>query len=192
MLNSAQDRLEFMETGRRVRRYHTLPQLDYQPIDGHSWGVAMLVQIIVGQSALASRLYPLTMAALVHDLAEYHTGDLPAPAKRKLGVRDQFGAYEAELLGGVGLGWEATLDAADKRVLKIADAAEGCLQSIHERKMGNKYAIIAFKNFWSYLHDELGLDRPSDDSWGFTPEVGENALRLYLRQAWVDANEGAW
>lgn len=179
------DRLAFIERGRAVRRYHTADVLDMQRIDAHSFGVAMLTTIIAPNVG-AARKGLLLMAALVHDLAEHRTGDLPAPAKRELGMREHFNAHENKLLFGAGL--FVQLDAADSRVIKLADAGDGCLHCIKERRMGNLDAPAIFYNFWSYMTEEQEFrvhSRPGGT------EEGEEALHRYITTEWTRSN-GKW
>jgi len=187
-----QARLDFIARGRVVRRYHTCDMLDYQRIDGHSFGVAMLTTIIVPVASPLRRA-ALLMGGLVHDLAEHKTGDLPGPAKRELGLREQFGAYEDALLDRFGLMYP--LDTRDARVVKLADAAEGAYHCTVERAKGNILAREAFKNFWSYLMElRLAPGHPGDPEIpeGLVIEDGERALRRWLATNWMEANGGKW
>lgn len=181
------DRLAFIQKGRATRRYHGLPMHDYQRIDAHSFGVAALVALLM-PNASPERLAPLLLAALYHDLAEHITGDIPAPEKRRwpTALRRQVAAREDWLLAEHGLFF--TLDERDKRVLKIADSAEGCLHCIQERGMGNaSLGQRAFYSFMSYLTHEQQLDTHPDYR-----EDGETALLTYITTAWQEVNNGRW
>lgn len=200
--------LDFIQNGRLVKRYHGLPMLDYQRIDAHSYGVAMVVRLLVGRSDHA-RLLRLLEAALEHDLAEWIVGDMPAPAKRMLpaypildGVvgehvigersfREVFGEVEATVMNDIGFIAERALDKRDKRALKLADAIEGCLHCIEERRMGNAHPRLcrSFYEFWSYCTEEQGLAEPDRlEEW----EDGEPAMRHHIAREWVCANGGKW
>lgn len=177
MIDEVAKVLHWIERGRAVKRYHTHPMLVEQRIDSHSYGVAMLTTIIVPVASPA-RKNRLLMAALVHDLAEWRTGDIPAPAKRALpGLRDALGEYEQGLLRHAGL--EIVLDEKDKRVLKVADCADGALHCIHDRKMGNLYAQEPYSNFMRYLREEQQIGHPD------VAEAGEQALLEYLENSWL-------
>lgn len=211
-------KLEFIQNGRETRRFHGLPMLDYQRIDAHQYGVAMLVSLLVGEAAPAARQLTLLHAALTHDLAEWVTGDMPAPTKRRLpdyvtsdpiSINDSIGSYpggkresfrevygrmEDEIMTEAGFPL-VELDARDKRVLKLADAAEGCLHVIRERQMGNAHPrlIYCFHEFWKYCVEEQGLDSAVWRTDNEMPEEpGEAGLRLYIRSAWTKANGGEW
>ena len=179
-MRSHTDTLEFIQRGRETKRYHTHPMLDNQRIDAHSFGVAMFTWALV-PVASPERRSRLLMAALVHDLAEHHTGDIPAPTKRKLGLREQFGGYEDALLQEHAM--FVDLDAADARVLKLADNADGALHCIRDYMMGNKYAAEPYHNFFRYLIEEQGLGEI-----GRAVEAGEQTVRRYIERQWSAAN----
>lgn len=191
-------KLAFIQQGRATRRFHTMRMVDHQRVDAHSYGVAMLVRLLVGDGAPAERLAPLLIAAMDHDLAEWVTGDMPAPTKRRLpdypegSFREVYGGVEDKIMANVGMPL-TELDARDSRVLKLADAAEGCLHCIEERQMGNftPHLRTCFYNFWSYCTTDLGLDSPVwrvDNS--MPEEPGEKGLRFYISSEWRSANKG--
>ena len=193
-------KLDFIQNGRETRRFHGLPMLDYQRVDAHQYGVAMLAALLVGEQAPAERQLLLLHAALTHDLAEWVVGDMPAPSKRRMpdypegSFRQVFGTMEDGVMAEAGFPI-VELSAQDKRVLKLADAAEGCLHSIRERRMGNAHPrlIYCFHEFWKYCIEEQGLDSSVWRTDNNMPEEpGEAGLRLYLRTEWTRANGGEW
>lgn len=183
---SPEEQLDFIQNGRVTRRFHGLRMLDYQRVDAHSYGVAVLVLALV-RGADIERRERLLRAALMHDLAEWKAGDIPAPTKRDLGPewRKQFNDYENELLSAHGL--QVELDARDARVLKLADALEGCLHCIEERNMGNRTIGPIFKEFWKYVTVEQQLFNHPEYQEG-----GEHTLFMYIEDRWRSANEGVW
>lgn len=180
-------RLQFIQNGRVTRRFHGLRMLDYQRVDAHSYGVAILVMELVGRECPSERLARLMRAALYHDLAEWKAGDLPAPTKRELGPewRSQFNDYEDRLLWDHAL--DVQLDERDKRVLKLADALEGCLHCIEERSMGNTNVDVIFHEFWKYVSVEQELGNHPEYH-----EVGELQLADYINDKWRAVNGGVW
>lgn len=185
-------RLDIIRRGGDTVRYHGVPVHINQRIDSHSGQVAALTTVIVPKATWERRA-TLLMAALAHDLAEFKFGDIPAPAKRELGIREVVGAAEEEFLGKYGFSHE--LGEADKRVLKIADAAEGCLHCVHERMMGNQYiGERCFYNFWGYLRDELQMGGifGGEGKRFIGVELGEVAVSSYIHNAWTKANGGKW
>lgn len=144
-------RLQATFRGSATKRFHTIRTVHENTVGQHSFGVAMLYYIIAIEPSLNG-----VMTALTHDLAEYKTGDVPAPAKRELGLREQFAAYEANVMAAAGFpAFEATLDADDKWVVKLADALDGLVFCGYERKMGNRQANEAFDNFCQYVTELL-------------------------------------
>ena len=73
--------LEFLLAGAEVLRYHTVQTLQRETVGHHSHGVACLVLLLDPQASAR-----LLRAALLHDLAEQCTGDIPSAAKREYGI----------------------------------------------------------------------------------------------------------
>lgn len=179
--------LNFIYDGAETSRYHTWPVLRRQNIGDHSYKVAMLCAYLVGdcEPGIGANLL---MAALVHDLAEHKMGDLPSPVKRELpdmidgksGVQKPFhevwDGMEQFLLAGVSLDWDHTLSPAEARVLKMADAADGCLYCVRERAMGNKLIDPVFVNFNTYFFSLCDYTRDP-----------ERILGQFITTGWQDA-----
>lgn len=184
------EQLDFVQNGRVTKRYHGLPMLDYQRVDAHSYGVAMLARLLIGDVDPLRRAR-LVDAALEHDLAEWHVGDIPAPTKRLTpGLREACGAMEAELMETHGFYAESALDARDKRALKLADALEGCLHCIEERRAGNAHPRLlrCFYEFWKYatMEQEFGSIHAE------FLEVHEVAMKRHIESMWFNANGEKW
>lgn len=180
--------LEFLQNGRVTRRFHGLPMLDYQRVDAHSYGVVQLVRLLCADYNTDAKMRErLLLAALDHDLAEHKTGDIPGPSKRKLDIQVAIGAWEDSLMNAAGLEQPRHLDAQETRILKLADAAEGCLHCIEERRMGNAHPrlLACFYEFWKYCTVEQRLG-------GENAGPAEMALRIYIAAAWTKANGGVW
>lgn len=135
--------------GGAVQRFHTMPTLTDNTVAQHSHGVAVFCYLI---DPACSK--DLLLAALMHDLAEQYTGDVPSPSKRVLGIREAFGKVEQELLGTVGFDIEHRLSEHDEIVLKLADCADGMMFCVRERTLGNRSKMLkaAFKNYQTYVH----------------------------------------
>lgn len=152
----AKNELDFIRNGGETKRYHTWPTLREQTVAAHSFHVAMLCNWLAAYEAPGLRV-ALLMAALTHDLAEHKMGDLPAPVKRALpdieGVsfHEYWGAMEEQGLEGVSLAYASELNEREAQILKVADAADGCLHCIRERAMGNKLIEPVYINFIAYL-----------------------------------------
>lgn len=182
-------RLEAMEAGRAVRRYHTEQMHEYQRIDAHSWGVAMIVDYLMGADHPTQQKLITLQAALRHDLAEYKFGDVPAPAKRALGIRDIYGEAEDEYLELNGWPMPPNLLAESRRVLKIGDCVDGVLHCIAERRRGNKNVAVIRTNYLRYLNEELQFALGPWDTQVDNQAWREYELHRYLLAKWSEANE---
>lgn len=143
-------KLELIVKGGHVRRFHTLPTLTQETVGHHSYHVAWMCELISEGTPSAE----LLLAALQHDVAEHETGDLPAPAKRRLGIRKQFAAYESTIIQDHhGTDYSDLLSSAEVRTLSIADALAGLVLCVHERRLGNVYVEKARNNWNLYLEE---------------------------------------
>lgn len=143
-----QQQVRALFDGSQVKRFHTIPTVSENTVGQHSHGVAMFCMLMAGQEASAN----LLKAALVHDLAEQYTGDVPSPAKRVLGVRKAFGEVEDALLATVD--YDIELTSVEQVVLKLADCADGMMFCAKERMLGNRSKMIrfAYSNYGTYVH----------------------------------------
>lgn len=138
--------LEFVQAGADVKRFHTRLTLQNETVGHHSHGVAMLCLIL---NPFAS--HSLLKAALIHDLAEHITGDLPSPAKREYGIGEQVSALEERLLVSVNLVPPYLLE-VEERTLKLADIFQGMLFCAREISLGNSRMREVFDNYVSYAN----------------------------------------
>jgi 5'-deoxynucleotidase YfbR-like HD superfamily hydrolase len=152
--------LEFMFNGAAVKRYHTVNTLMSETVGHHSHGVAMICYILDPEC----RKYVLE-AALLHDLAEHITGDIPAPAKRQYGIGDQVNELEGRLLNSAELSIPI-LTNEEKRTLKLADIAQGAMFCANEMRMGNMMMSDVFDRYLRYAEDMIlvGRERQLFDS----------------------------
>jgi 5'-deoxynucleotidase YfbR-like HD superfamily hydrolase len=147
------ERLDFFAAGADVLRYHTVRTLAQETVGHHSHQVALLCTLI---DPNASR--ELLMAALMHDLAEQVTGDIPSPAKRQFGISDQVSAMEAKIMRSVGIDFPM-LTMEEARVLKLADLAQGALFCARELALGNSRMRPVFDRYYSYAYDMVLVGR---------------------------------
>jgi len=147
--------LQFLLDGANVRRYHTITTLVTETVGHHSHGVALLACMLTEEPTL-----DLVFAALVHDLAEHQLGDIPSPAKRQYGIGEQVNELEEKLL--TDSGWATgDLTAQEKRVLKLADIAQGALFCVEEIQRGNTRMRVVFDRYISYAEQMIltGLEK---------------------------------
>lgn len=170
------NRLELIERGGQVRRYHTVSTLSTETVASHSYLVAWCVALITGGKPSAE----LLMAALQHDIAESVTGDLPAPSKRELRIGVQFEEYEDQVLkDNSHINYACLISEEEKKHLKMADICAGMLFCIQERMMGNKLVVIPFNNYWKY----------SEELWKSQLSHGASeSLLTTIAEKWEKAN----
>lgn len=145
-MSTLRKKLELVLSGGSVRRYHTVPTVHPETVAAHSYLVAWCCAVLV--DACSSYLL---LAALQHDIAEYVTGDLPAPTKRQLGISAQFACYEEEVLRAhAHTDHHTQLTDEERRILKLADRCSGMLYCVQERRIGNRNVDVPYENFRSY------------------------------------------
>ena len=138
------DAIGFIVGGGEVRRYHTMFTIQQETVGHHSHAVACLVLLLNPEARRE-----LLMAALYHDLAEQHTGDIPSPAKREYGIGEQVADLEMRLINAAGLTWPDLYE-SEERVLKLADLAHGALSCAREMSLGNRRMEAVFNRFMGY------------------------------------------
>ncbi len=147
------ERLDFFAAGADVLRYHTVRTLQQETVGHHSHQVALLCTLI---DPNASR--ELLMAALLHDLAEQVTGDIPSPAKRQFGISDQVSAMEAKIMRSVGIDFPM-LTLEEARILKLADLAQGAMFCARDLALGNSRMRSVFDRYYRYAFDMVLVGR---------------------------------
>ena len=145
--------LKFILEGGEVKRYHTVFTIQHETVGHHSFGVAcMCLLLTVGMCS-----HELLRAALLHDLAEHQTGDIPSPAKKQYGIGEQVNELETELLNSVGLRFSLT--EGEKRTLKLSDIFQGMAFCLREIQLGNRRLEEIFGRYASYASDMILLGR---------------------------------
>ena len=132
--------------GAAVKRYHTIPTINSETVGEHSFGVAMMVLAITEQKASAN----LLKAALFHDMAEQHTGDVPFPSKKAFPIV-KFALEAAEESWNEENGFHVDLTDRDKRVLKWADMSQLLWFCKIQRDLGNTNMDEVFSNGVRFL-----------------------------------------
>ena len=170
-----QARVEYALNGGMVKRFHSELTLTENTVGQHSFGVAWLAHFLSTHLGTVER-YTLLLAALGHDLPEQEFGDVPAPAKREMGIRDLWNDHERDLQHQMGFGYEDTLSDEGRRVLKLADVFDGAFYCCKERALGNRTIVGCFKNFMNYAAEILNRDnQPETRMFEFANEVWERA-----------------
>jgi 5'-deoxynucleotidase YfbR-like HD superfamily hydrolase len=152
--------LELVMQGGTVKRFHNVETIKDNPTASHQWGVALLCYVMCKHLPIDRQL-ALIMAALTHDLAEKAFGDIPAPAKRLMGIRETLNSYEADFLKDNELFFE--LFDEEKMILKAADIFDGMLFCVHERALGNKFLSRTYDIYRSYATEEIEMQVPQTE-----------------------------
>lgn len=140
-----------------TKRLHTVQTIGQQTVAEHSGRVAILAMQIMRNDPPARVL----MACLTHDLAEFCTGDIPAPVKWRnpqlnlelKRIEDRF-EVENDLFFG--------LDTYEKNVLKWADALELAFHAVDQLMLGNRNMDTVYQNIMSHI-DKLPYCNESAD-----------------------------
>lgn len=145
-MKSGKQCVELMRFG-SVYRFHTRPVLQRDTVAEHSGRAATLMIALWPQCTMNA-----VKGMLLHDLAEWFTGDLPAPVKlAKPMVGMLISTLEAEVEHEYGLSPLAPGELYSPEELwwlKWCDWLEGVLYCLREHAMGNR---LVDKPFWSWI-----------------------------------------
>jgi 5'-deoxynucleotidase YfbR-like HD superfamily hydrolase len=143
--------------GMSVKRLHTVPTIKEHTVGHHSCGVALLTTLLchtkkrnywVSRNHIPSA--NVLIWALHHDLAEYHTGDVPAPVKWannliSLGLEEIERGVLERLLGPTHY-----LDEEELLVVKQADSLDLLTACYEEIMLGNQNIIVVADNIYQH------------------------------------------
>lgn len=118
----------------RVRRWHTHPHITSQNVADHSWGVVAILYLIC-----ESPSKNLIKAAVFHDIAEIHAGDIPSGVKWAF-PEMKSASDKCEQIIQTKFGLMPELTEVEQRLLKWADLMELALFCNHEWLLGNAFA----------------------------------------------------
>tara|TARA_R110000772_G_scaffold261160_1_gene379476 strand:+ start:64 stop:555 length:492 start_codon:yes stop_codon:yes gene_type:complete len=156
-------KLKRWREGAQVERCHTVKHIGTYSVGEHSHGVALIILALHPRPSHA-----LLRAAILHDLHEVHTGDIPAFAKtREIKMREQ--AIDAQI------GTDVRLEESELRWLRGADLLECLLWAREQRQMGNRnvarieeHVFIALSATTTDIPAEIrrqALEYKADRSW---------------------------
>jgi len=142
-----------IRNGYNVKRFHTTPR-NQQETNGHH--SANVCAILIRLDPACSK--DLLVAALMHDVAEAYTGDVPAPFKwdtpeAKEALR--MGEYYYEEKYNIP---DPELSFMEHSLLKLADMMDLVLSSLEEMGRGNQYAKELVENGQRYI-EEMGISQ---------------------------------
>jgi 5'-deoxynucleotidase YfbR-like HD superfamily hydrolase len=126
-----------------VKRYHTQPTIGEQTVAHHSWGVAMLYDMICPNPT-----YEGLRECILHDSAELYIGDVPFQTKQAYKSVDSM--YK-ELEDFVRKEVDIPDDPKDPYV-KVCDMLELCMFAYYQMTLGNANYKIVFDRGLDYIN----------------------------------------
>lgn len=160
-MNDLKEKFNLIRAGGGVRRFHTWPIAPgtEASVAAHSWGAAMIVDLIYGGAPPVDVL----RAALLHDVYEARTGDIPATTKwANPAVEEAFRLLEQDMARSTGT--LVSLSATERFILHCADKMDGLAFCNEQIRLGNANMIIVFYRWWNKLHKEFN-DKFDVFSW---------------------------
>ena len=142
------EQILFLRKGAETERFHTVRRIHSETVGHHSFGVAWFCILLHPVQPSSD----LLIAALSHDVAEHEVGDLPAPTKRQLHLREAFAQIENSFILQMSLP-NPKLNEEEQRILQFADVFDGMMSCVRERQFGNQTIEICYRNFSSYAEE---------------------------------------
>lgn len=149
--------LDVTEAGFRVKRLHTIPTVSEHTVGDHTAHVMRLVVYLQAQNP-ETRLEPMLLHTLQHDVAEAYTGDIPASFKQGApqaceGLRQAEKAWEAQNLD------DPELTEDEQALCKLADWLQLQEHCVYEKTLGNRHMDIVWHNITEYLLEHPALSK---------------------------------
>tara|TARA_R100001594_G_scaffold33685_6_gene62462 strand:+ start:6053 stop:6604 length:552 start_codon:yes stop_codon:yes gene_type:complete len=165
-----------------VPRWAIIRTIREQNVAEHSYFVAVYAKEIAEFVNLDQSEYPmLVWVALMHDIDEMVTGDIPTPSKERHLYIQQ---HQISRDVGVDFSPDVHLSIAAHKILKIADCFEAVMFLMDEQYLGNKTVhhltshltdqlqtmcddlhIDLFNHLSAYLHDTTRTKLMTEDGW---------------------------
>lgn len=134
--------------GMAVKRFHTTHRTQAETVGHHS---ANVCAILLRLEPLVSK--ELLVRALMHDVPEYYTGDVPAPFKwDNAEAKSALNTGELRYIRANDIP-SPEIDIYELALLKLADMLDLVLSSLEEVNRGNAYAIKLVENGKRYLEN---------------------------------------
>lgn len=133
------EKLMFVYGAGQTRRWHAMQHvIRTETVAAHTWNVVMWIIILHPNPSMG-----LLRAALVHDIAEFVTGDMPRWIKEKAGVREMMHTLEDEVLAGQGLAVDITVE--DQQWLDAVDLFDAWLFLRQNLLAGNRLVTDSYQ-----------------------------------------------
>lgn len=147
-------KIDKIRLGHATSRYHNCHRLRTETVGHHSAGVAALCLYLRPNCSAA-----LLTRAIMHDVPEGYTGDVPAPVKwDHEGIADGLAEVETAVIREWAIP-HPHLTAEEETVLKLADMLDLVMSCIEEVRMGNTYAGRVVQAGLTYIA-EMDLPGP--------------------------------
>lgn len=151
------NKLEVIERGGDVKRYHAITTLRQDTVAQHSFHVAWIATLLWTSWKGDTPSAHLLLAALSHDLAEFEFGDIPAPTKRAVAAFERMDHLEQAFLEQRGFEYHNFLSEDERYILHLADSLDGLRFCTAELCLGN-FAIQDVRDrFAEYVRKRLEL-----------------------------------
>lgn len=144
-----------------VKRMHNMRSRP-QNLAEHSWGVAMLLLTVYPQAPAG-----LIQRALVHDLPELRTGDIPAFVKwQNPDMETILKVLEDDFHVRFGTLPHSLASNEERLILKWCDGAELLLYCIEELHGGNRYALEVLHAITTAI-EYRGVPECCQEAWSY-------------------------
>lgn len=152
--------IEYIRRGYNVRRYHQYSLIQEDTVGKHSAGVGVFIIMVDPECDKRMLEY-----ALLHDVAEVSTGDIPADAKRALSkeARRELADFEASALDAAGVVLP-DLSPEEHLLFKLCDYFDGLTFCIEEATRGNRTLRKVGDTYLKYLPEYFN-NIPRDIRW---------------------------
>lgn len=164
-------RIKLARTAGSVRRYHTKFLLKDEQVSTHTFNMLNTLLILTDGNVSSN----LLRAALMHDMGEYVTGDIPGNTKHAMDAETQYEIEELEqrAIDAIHPYSHPELSDWERMLLKLADRLDGLLKCNEELKMGNTLLADVRANYVEYLNSMK--DKVGPHMW----EIVEEAMDDY-------------
>lgn len=131
-----------------VERYHNIPTITRDTIGEHTYGVLWLVVELYKPALPPAHVL---LGALAHDTPEVNWGDITAPTKRLMGIKEAYAKLEDVSYAALDISVQLT--AEEHRKIKMADTMDAMLHCCYERALGNQMVCEVIDTFYRWARE---------------------------------------
>lgn len=152
-----------------VGRWSTTPAISRQSIADHSFYVALYTDHMCDMLRLPDGIrYDALHWALIHDMPETVTSDIPGPVKRTITNVMNLNSVEGTIFQELEYPNSAPLFDQSRKIVKAANLIDEVFYLHSEQLLGNKYLDHVARNSWERMEKALdlaGLPHLKDKIW---------------------------